>query len=97
MVYFRELIIGQSQINQAGLITNELGKPLQEIHVPARSKQRILISHEMQFGNYSIFQLEFLIEGGDISISIMSLKESKEVPYWKQERSGDRRVDILIK
>lgn len=46
MVYFRELIIGQSQISQAGLIINELGKPVNMIQVPARTKQRILISHE---------------------------------------------------
>lgn len=46
MVYFRELIIGHSQISQAGLIINELGKPVNMILVPARTKQRILISHE---------------------------------------------------
>ena len=74
MVYFRELIIGQSQISQAGLITNELGKPMEVIQVPARTKQRILITHEQQFGAHSIFQLEFMIEGGDISIAIVSLK-----------------------
>jgi hypothetical protein len=38
MVYFRELIIGRIQINDAGLISNILGKPLTNIQVAARSK-----------------------------------------------------------
>ncbi len=38
MVYFRELVIGRAQIDEAGLISNTLGSSLTSINVPARSK-----------------------------------------------------------
>ncbi len=57
MVYFRELIIGHSQIDQAGLISNHLGRPFTIFTITARTKQRILISHEPEFGKFSILQL----------------------------------------
>lgn len=83
MLYFRELIIGRSQIDQAGLIANSLDKPLETISIAARSRERLLISHESIFGALSIIQIEVLIEGGDINLAMYFIKNGKEVEYWK--------------
>lgn len=45
MVYFRELVIGHAQIDQAGLITSQLGSKMETVQVAARTKSKILITH----------------------------------------------------
>lgn len=58
LIYFRELIIGQSQVSPSTLGSNQFSKSLSTLSIAARSKCRIMVSHESGlFGRFSILQL----------------------------------------
>lgn len=97
IIYFRELIIGRTQIDEAGLIVHTLGIPLQRLTVPARSRQRIYFSQESEYGQHSILQIEVLIQVGDISLILWKIEEGRQEQIWKETKSEDRRIDILLK
>ena len=57
IVYFRELIIGRNQIEEAGLLVHTLGPTFEEITISAGSRQRLMYSHEEVYGENSLLQI----------------------------------------